>query len=222
MTRNTNDQEVTTQPLALRLRTWALARVMRYMASGQLDKHAALMALEADESYYLAPTTEDYAAMVWRKMVAALSKKNMPDAERSYVVTLFCDDVLNEGWDSSFLDRAYDAWRMLGKEFIPTAGQLLRVANEAKLQSGRFHLQALRRVIDPPRIVANLDAPKASEPRDESMTLAQTIERIDLMQAQKDANSVERNGKAREWGKVDEMFLSGLKARRASFEGATA
>jgi len=181
-----------------------------------------LTALDRDESYYLAPADEAGAAMAWRKMAAILGDRNRPTAETAYVTATFCDDVLNAGWDESLLDRAASAWRAAGERFVPTFGQLAKVASEAKVQGGRFHLQALRRVIDPPRIVANLDGPKANAaPADESMTLEQTLERIGVMETQKSSGLVDRaNREPRSWGRVDEMFLRGLYVRRDAFAEA--
>lgn len=224
MTRDTNDQLNSTTALGMRLRFWALDRVATYRASGQLDKSAALTALDADESYYLAPADEQCAAMVWRKLAAILGDRKRPANETAYVTATFCEDALNARCDASYLDRASGAWRAAGERFVPTFGQLAKVADEAKLQSGRHHLQALRRVIDPPRIAGNLGGPAITEkPSDDSMTLEQTLDCIAKMRAQKTSGLVDRDGREpRQWGRVDELFLRGLHARRDAFQEAGA
>lgn len=114
---------------------------MKYLNSGQVPARAALKAHQDDYGYYHTPCRDlplesvepplTYAAKAWIGMTVNHGVKNQMEGEYDKVISDFVGDVHAVGWSAYTLDRAIIAWRRMGKEFMPTQGQLALAAKEA-------------------------------------------------------------------------------------------
>jgi hypothetical protein len=181
--------------------------------------------LQADEAYYTEPHDPPDAIRIWRELSAALGSRNMPDGELAFVQKSFAEDAQDSGWTLSRFERAARAWRgQTGERFVPTFGQLTELVAENKIMSGPAHMRALYRVITPPPVI---EPPKASpppDPRDVARNeLPELKARLAVMERQREQNRVQRDNRPdREWNRVDEIMIKGLRERVRDTEGRAA